>query len=51
MKVTVFYNGDYGTIFTDNLPNLKDAKINFALSATPNVAGVEGNDYQNGFNK
>lgn len=51
MKVTVFYNGDYGTIFNDNLPNLKDAKINFALSATPNVAGVEGNDYQNGFNK
>ena len=51
VKVTVLYDGDYGTIFTDNLPNLKDAKINFALSATPNVAGVEGNDYQNGFNK
>ena len=51
VKVTVFYDGDYGTIFTDNLPNLHDAKINFALSATPKVAGVEGNDYQNGYNK
>ena len=35
----------------DNLPNLHDAKINFALSATPNVAGVAGDDYQNGFTK
>lgn len=51
VKVTVFYDGDYGTIFTDNLPNLHDAKINFALSATPNVAGVAGDDYQNGFTK
>ena len=50
VKVTVYYNGDYGTIFTDNLPNLKDAKVSFALSATPNVAGVEGSSYVNGYN-
>ena len=51
VKVTVFYDGDYGTIFTDNILNLHDAKINFALSATPNVAGVEGDKYQNGYNQ
>ena len=51
VKVTVFYDGDYGTIFTDNLPNLHDAKINFALSATPNVAGVAGDAYENGLTK
>ena len=49
VDVTVFYDGDYGTIFTDNLPNLKDAKISFALSATPNVAGVNSADYNNGY--
>ena len=49
VNVTVFYDGDYGTIFTNNLGNLKDAKISFALSATPNVAGVSGADYNNGY--
>lgn len=49
VDVTVFYDGDYGTIFTDNLPNLKDAKISFALSATPNVKGVDGADYNIGY--
>ena len=49
VKVTVYYNGDYGTVFTNNLPNLKDAKVSFALSATPNVAGVDGSDYVNGY--
>ncbi len=50
VNVTVFYDGDYGTIFTNNFGNLKDAKISFALSATPNVAGVSGADYKNGYN-
>lgn len=36
-------------LFTNNLGNLKDAKISFALSATPNVAGVSGADYNNGY--
>lgn len=50
VNVTVFYDGDYGTIFTNNFGNLKDAKISFALSATPNVAGVNGAEYNNGYN-
>ena len=48
VNVTLFYDGDYETINTDNLTNLGQAKVTLAFSATPVQQGVTG-DYQQNY--
>lgn len=47
VNISLFYDGDYETIKTDNFDNLGQAKVALGFSATPVQQGVNG-DYTQG---
>ena len=49
VNITLFYDGDYETIRTNNLDNLGQAKVTLGFTATPEQQGVNGN-YTQGVN-
>ena len=42
VNITLFYDGDYSTIYTDNFAELGQAKVTLGFSATPVQQGVNG---------